>query len=193
MTATLQTTTDQATDWRSLSACATADPELHYELAELSELHEGEAKAICHSCPVKQKCEDEAMKTGEEYGIWGGKNPAERIASMPAWLAMKGLASVKPMPRQTGALHHDPGTNARYEDRLARARAARDALMLQGPGYALDLRPKYGVYSYEECMQALEMIISSPGAGSKVLAERIGKKPTRFNDVVRETCIAMGV
>lgn len=195
MSATLQTTTDQAWDWRSQSACGTGDPNLHFELAEESDLHEAEAKAICHSCPVRGNCKDAGMEMdrGERgYGIWGALNPDERLLHRPEWLLMQKLDGVKPAPREAGALHHDPGTNARYETRLARTKACRDKLIMQ-PGFSLDLRPKYGVYAYEDCMQALEVLIANPGSKAKDLSARIGKSATRFNDIVRELYTAMGV
>lgn len=36
-----------------------------------------EAKAVCSGCPIKQDCLTYATEH-EDYGIWGGKTPAER-------------------------------------------------------------------------------------------------------------------
>ena len=38
------------------------------------------AKAICATCPVQQECLDFALKTRQEFGIWGGTTEDERRA-----------------------------------------------------------------------------------------------------------------
>lgn len=40
----------------------------------------GQAKAICHGCPVVGECLAFAFATATEDGIWGGLTPAERAA-----------------------------------------------------------------------------------------------------------------
>jgi len=39
-----------------------------------------EARAICARCPVRAECLDHALRTNEQYGIWGGTNVQERRA-----------------------------------------------------------------------------------------------------------------
>lgn len=39
---------------------------------------ETKAKRICHTCPVRERCLDEAMSRGEQYGVWGGLDAEER-------------------------------------------------------------------------------------------------------------------
>ena len=50
--------------------CHFADPELFF-----SEVDEeiAAAKALCGSCPVKNKCLDGALSRGEPCGVWGGQ------------------------------------------------------------------------------------------------------------------------
>lgn len=36
------------------------------------------AKAVCSLCEVRKACLTLAMKTGERYGVWGGKSGRER-------------------------------------------------------------------------------------------------------------------
>ncbi len=36
------------------------------------------AKAICHTCPIIDKCFEYALETNQTHGIWGGTSPAER-------------------------------------------------------------------------------------------------------------------
>ncbi len=37
-----------------------------------------EAKRICHRCPVRSECLRWALDTGQDHGIWGGADEAER-------------------------------------------------------------------------------------------------------------------
>ena len=50
--------------------CHSADPELFY-----SETDQGiaEAKALCGTCPVRNKCLDGALSRQEPCGVWGGQ------------------------------------------------------------------------------------------------------------------------
>jgi len=41
---------------------------------------EDDAKAICHTCPVKKKCLEFALETRVQEGTWGGLNETERRA-----------------------------------------------------------------------------------------------------------------
>jgi WhiB family redox-sensing transcriptional regulator len=56
-------------------ACKDVDTNLFF-----SELKSkvAKAKAICDSCPVKQKCLEFALSNEEEFGIFGGTTPQER-------------------------------------------------------------------------------------------------------------------
>ncbi|MCG7595711.1 WhiB family transcriptional regulator [Mycobacterium sp. PSTR-4-N] len=36
------------------------------------------AKAICRECPVLQQCRDHALRTPEQYGVWGAMTAIER-------------------------------------------------------------------------------------------------------------------
>lgn len=42
------------------------------------DLYEQQAKAICADCPVREQCLDHAVRTPEQYGVWGGMTPQER-------------------------------------------------------------------------------------------------------------------
>ena len=66
-----------ARSWRDLAAClnvvsANYDP----FFADAAELR-AEAIAICATCPVRDDCLTFAVRTGQQYGIWGGQ--PERI------------------------------------------------------------------------------------------------------------------
>lgn len=36
------------------------------------------AKEVCATCPVRAECLDEAQRTGDRWGIWGGYTAEER-------------------------------------------------------------------------------------------------------------------
>ena len=38
------------------------------------------AKNNCRACPVLAECLEAALKRGEQWGVWGGRTPAERAA-----------------------------------------------------------------------------------------------------------------
>jgi WhiB family redox-sensing transcriptional regulator len=70
-------------DWKEdveQALCAQVDPELFYPTAIGPSYMPAArlAKAICAECPIKIQCLERALKTNEEYGIWGGTTPRER-------------------------------------------------------------------------------------------------------------------
>ena len=38
------------------------------------------AKDNCRTCPVLAECLEAALRNGEQWGVWGGRTPAERAA-----------------------------------------------------------------------------------------------------------------
>ena len=69
-------------NWREDAACRDADPELFFPIgttgAALRQI--GEAKRICHACPVRTHCLAWALVNGVTDGVWGGTTPNERRA-----------------------------------------------------------------------------------------------------------------
>jgi len=66
-----------ARSWRDLAAClevVSADYDPFF--ADSAEL-QVQAIAICTTCPVRDDCLTFAVRTGQQYGIWGGQ--PERI------------------------------------------------------------------------------------------------------------------
>ena len=62
-----------ARSWRDLAACldvVTADYDPFF--ADSAEL-QAEAIAICETCSVRDDCLTFAVRTGQQYGIWGGQ------------------------------------------------------------------------------------------------------------------------
>jgi WhiB family redox-sensing transcriptional regulator len=70
-----------ALSWRDLSACrdiVSADHDPFF--ADIEEF-QAEAITICGTCPVRDACLTFAVRTGQQYGIWGGQ-PQQVIRSL---------------------------------------------------------------------------------------------------------------
>ncbi|MCW2528635.1 MAG: transcription factor WhiB [Pseudonocardiales bacterium] len=69
-------------DWQVEAACRGMSAATFFnpdnERGKSKRLREAGAKAVCATCPVLANCLDWALTVREPYGIWGGKNPAER-------------------------------------------------------------------------------------------------------------------
>jgi WhiB family transcriptional regulator, redox-sensing transcriptional regulator len=69
--------------WRDQAAClevVTAEYDPFFgDAAEL----QAEAIAICEACPVRDACLTFAVRTGQQYGIWGGQ-PQQMIRRLIA-------------------------------------------------------------------------------------------------------------
>ncbi|MEU7156023.1 WhiB family transcriptional regulator [Streptomyces chrestomyceticus] len=77
-----------------LGACATfkfgeraEDPELFFPVGDTGSAlaQVGVAKAVCRRCPVMGTCQDWALTTGEEWGVWGGLSEEERRNIRRRW------------------------------------------------------------------------------------------------------------
>jgi WhiB family redox-sensing transcriptional regulator len=69
--------------WRDQAACrdlVTADYDPFFGDTEAGQL---EAIAICTACPVRDACLTFAVRTGQQYGIWGGQ-PEQTIRRLVA-------------------------------------------------------------------------------------------------------------
>jgi WhiB family transcriptional regulator, redox-sensing transcriptional regulator len=63
--------------WRDQAACrdvVTAEYDPFF--ADAAEL-QAEAIAICATCPVRDACLTFTVRTGQQYGIWGGQPPTD--------------------------------------------------------------------------------------------------------------------
>lgn len=58
--------------WWDLARCRGMNPSLFFDQAEENPIIYDNIKHVCDSCPVKQSCEEFAVKN-REYGIWSGK------------------------------------------------------------------------------------------------------------------------
>jgi WhiB family transcriptional regulator, redox-sensing transcriptional regulator len=69
--------------WRDQAAClevVTADYDPFFADAKDQQ---AEAITICETCPVRDACLTFAVRTGQQYGIWGGQ-PQQTIRSLIA-------------------------------------------------------------------------------------------------------------
>lgn len=56
--------------WTDQAACAThPEPDLWFAWAGT---RRERAQEVCRECPVRPQCLDYAVRTGQEYGVWGG-------------------------------------------------------------------------------------------------------------------------
>lgn len=74
-------------DWQEAAMCRQADPELFFPIgttgAAVGETQR--AKAVCARCPVQRPCLAYAMTTGQDFGIWGGRDENERRLLHRQW------------------------------------------------------------------------------------------------------------
>ncbi|MEU1240071.1 WhiB family transcriptional regulator [Micromonospora parva] len=66
-------------NWRLHGLCLDLDPDLMHP-ADRDLAGQGEAKAVCFMCPVKDTCLKDAIDTDDWNGIRGGMTPKERRA-----------------------------------------------------------------------------------------------------------------
>jgi WhiB family transcriptional regulator, redox-sensing transcriptional regulator len=66
-------------DWRHFAACRDHEPELFFPVSDTGPalLQIREAKAVCRSCPVLDRCLEWGRDEGMEHGIWGGLSEGE--------------------------------------------------------------------------------------------------------------------
>ncbi len=87
---------DPATGWREAAACRRADPELFFPIGSgrqaAAEIQR--AKAVCAACLVRRRCLGYALATGQEFGIWGGRDENERRLLRRRLRREAGLAAV---------------------------------------------------------------------------------------------------
>ena len=71
-----------AAGWRSLAACRDVDTDLFFPVGVTgpAELQIAQAKALCRRCPAREACLAFAIRTNQEYGVWGGASEDERRA-----------------------------------------------------------------------------------------------------------------
>lgn len=72
-----------ASDWQTGAACVGADPATFFPDDRPGVSDWATPRHICHACPVRLACLDDAMHTealSDRYGMRGGLSPAERTS-----------------------------------------------------------------------------------------------------------------
>ena len=74
------TALNEPDDWRSLGACASADPDLFFPVSSsgAGQRQEEKARAFCGRCQVRPQCLAFALATSQAHGVWGGTTEDER-------------------------------------------------------------------------------------------------------------------
>lgn len=97
------TATQGATDWRSLAACMSADPDLFFPISSAGPALQqvSQAKAICARCGVQRDCLKFALATGQVHGVWGGTTEEERVLMRRRFAARAVTSPIQGAARQT--------------------------------------------------------------------------------------------
>lgn len=65
-------------DWRIAAACRSADRRAFFRMEREHvaawEVRRGEAFAVCAVCTVREQCWDDAVKSGEQFGVRAGQD-----------------------------------------------------------------------------------------------------------------------
>ncbi len=76
-------------DWQQFAACRGEDAVYFYapnyfERRSEKDARERVAKTICGRCAVRELCLEEALRSRDPHGVWGGLNEMERRAVLRA-------------------------------------------------------------------------------------------------------------
>lgn len=68
--------------WRQHASCANLDTNMFFPVGLTGNSIEQTnlAKSICGDCPVAKQCLEFALRTLQDYGVWGGRTEDERRA-----------------------------------------------------------------------------------------------------------------
>ena len=62
----------------TIPPCMNTDPELFFPDQDANVNLYKTAKELCATCPIIKQCLEYALKTNEEFGVWGGLTAFER-------------------------------------------------------------------------------------------------------------------
>jgi WhiB family transcriptional regulator, redox-sensing transcriptional regulator len=88
-------------DWRELAACRNTVTARYDPFFDGTEGGERAALAICRTCRVQGECLAYAVRTGQSYGVWGGR-PQQELRRLVA-LDRLGKAQVRAAGRHRNA------------------------------------------------------------------------------------------
>ena len=69
-------------DWRLRASCSDVDTNLFFPIGLTGDAIEQTnlAKSMCQTCPVQRQCLEFALRSNQDYGVWGGCTEDERRA-----------------------------------------------------------------------------------------------------------------
>lgn len=73
-------------EWSDRAACLSADAEAFFPIGDggAAATDVARAKAVCAGCTVVEPCRDYALRTRQQFGVWGGLDEQERRALLVA-------------------------------------------------------------------------------------------------------------
>lgn len=88
----------QDIQWQEAALCRQADPELFFPVgsAGSAAAEIQRAKDICTRCAVRRLCLLYALATGQEFGIWGGRDEDERRLLHQQWRQSRLASTTEP-------------------------------------------------------------------------------------------------
>lgn len=81
----------EETTWQSYANCNGVDPELFFPERGVSTR---EAKQVCDSCVVRDKCLEDALINGDIHGMWGGASERKRRSLRKQLRAMRAAGEI---------------------------------------------------------------------------------------------------
>jgi WhiB family redox-sensing transcriptional regulator len=71
----------EGASWQVLGTCTDVDPELFFPMGRTkrAQRQAEAAVAICRSCPVIEKCLNDALANPALQGVWGGTTEDQRL------------------------------------------------------------------------------------------------------------------
>lgn len=108
-------------DW-GLANCALQDTEAFYENGDPRNVR----RNVCNHCPIKQECREHALKNEEEFGVWGGLTPRQRLAvlrvryGIPTWRWSRASVTEEFIPKYCPERHLVEGRNVFIDHRGCR-------------------------------------------------------------------------
>ncbi|MFI2318404.1 hypothetical protein AMK17_37825 [Streptomyces sp. CB00072] len=68
------------TNWRIAAVCRGEDPDLFFPIGTTGPAiaQAEEAKAVCRTCPVMERCLQWALESGQDHGVWGATDEEDR-------------------------------------------------------------------------------------------------------------------
>jgi len=75
-------------EWQLDGSCRRENPDVFFhpegERGPARRNRDNNAKAVCLSCPVLQRCREHALQVREPFGVWGAMTEYEREATYAA-------------------------------------------------------------------------------------------------------------